>query len=53
MKIITILVTLALASCVAPTPRWSELSPLDEPGYTEPTIAEIHAKNIRWIRSVQ
>ena len=49
MKTLAILLTLALASCAAPTPRWSEFAPLDEPGHVEPTVAELHAKNIRWI----
>ena len=26
-------------------------NPLDEPGYTEPTVAELHLKNLRLITS--
>ena len=45
MKTLLSLALLAIASC-APAPSWTAFNPLDEPGESQPTAAELHAKNL-------
>lgn len=47
--ITTILTVIYLASC-APKAYSPGPNPLDEPGSSEPTAAELHAENIKAIR---
>lgn len=49
MKTIALLCLAVLASCATPTPKWAEFQPLDEPGSREPTVEELHRKNLSWI----
>lgn len=54
MKTIALLAALALASCAPKAFPVGTPNPLDTPGGSAPTAAELHAKNLRWIiRSTQ
>ena len=50
--VILLAMTAALNSC-APRAYPPGPNPLDEPGFSDPTAAELHAKNIRLIRGHQ
>lgn len=52
MKTLAIIAAITLASC-APRAYPPGPNPLDEPGSSDPTAAELHAKNIRLIRGWQ
>lgn len=46
MKTLALLAILVLASCAAPHPSWNAFNPLDEPGAEQPTVEDLHAKNV-------
>lgn len=49
MKIILTFITLAVASCAPKAFIPGTPNPLDEPGQVDPTVEELHEKNIRII----
>lgn len=52
MKLPIILITLAVASCAPKAFTPGTPNPLDEPGQVDPTVEELHEKNIRIITGV-
>jgi len=50
MKLILILSTFTVASCAPQAFTPGTPNPLDEPGQVDPTVDELHEKNIRIIK---